>query len=305
MKSAGGTELQVNYLNKYLDLSKYENINLIINQAAFKRIEAKKKNILWCHHYIDQPSIKLLKNAELVKLLDAIVFVSEWQKGEFINHFNLPENKCHVLKNAVNIEPIKENKTNKKIRLIYTSTPWRGLNVLANSIQYLNEKRNDFHLDVYSSTEIYGEKFHNENKANFENFFKQLSQIPNITSHGYVPNNQIISKLKEADIFVYPTTSNETFCIAALEALASGCLTFTTDWGAFKELGENYIELIEFDTNLKNLSTKFAERLSYLMDEYKSGNLNQKLLLQSDYYSKKYSWIKRAEEWKNFLDKFS
>ena len=43
MKSAGGTELQVNYLNKYLDLSKYENINLIINQAAFKRIEAKKK----------------------------------------------------------------------------------------------------------------------------------------------------------------------------------------------------------------------------------------------------------------------
>ena len=53
MKSAGGTELQVNYLNKYLDLSKYENINLIINQAAFKRIEAKKKNILWCHHYID------------------------------------------------------------------------------------------------------------------------------------------------------------------------------------------------------------------------------------------------------------
>ena len=61
MKSAGGTELQVNYLNKYLDLSKYENINLIINQAAFKRIEAKKKNILWCHHYIDQPSIKLLK----------------------------------------------------------------------------------------------------------------------------------------------------------------------------------------------------------------------------------------------------
>ena len=138
MKSAGGTELQVNYLNKYLDLSKYENINLIINQAAFKRIEAKKKNILWCHHYIDQPSIKLLKNAELVKLLDAIVFVSEWQKGEFINHFNLPENKCHVLKNAVNIEPIKENKTNKKIRLIYTSTPWRGLNVLANSIQYLN-----------------------------------------------------------------------------------------------------------------------------------------------------------------------
>ena len=41
------------------------------------------------------------------------------------------------------------------------------------------------------------------------------------------------------------------------------------------------------------------------MDEYKSSNFNQKLMLQSDYYSTKYSRIKRAEGWKNFLDKFS
>ena len=305
MESKGGTEIQVNFLNKYLDLSKYNNINLIVNQAAFKRIINGKKNILWCHHYIDQPSIQLLKNIDLVKLLDAIVFVSDWQQKEFIDHFNLPKGKCHVLKNAVNIDPIKENKNNEKIKLIYTSTPWRGLNVLVHSIKYLNNIRNDFHLEIYSSTEIYGEKFHNENKGNFENFFKELEKIPNITSYGYIPNKEVISKLKKADIFVYPTTSNETFCIAALEALCTGCLTLTTDWGAFKELGENYIELIKFDENLENLSLKFGEKLNYFMDEYKSGNFNQKLLLQSDYYSKKYSWIKRAEEWKNFLDKFS
>ena len=40
------------------------------------------------------------------------------------------------------------------------------------------------------------------------------------------------------------------------------------------------------------------------MDEYKSGKFNQKLLSQSDYYSKKYSWIKRAEEWTKFLNKY-
>ena len=30
MESKGGTEIQVNFLNKYLDLSKYNNINLIV-----------------------------------------------------------------------------------------------------------------------------------------------------------------------------------------------------------------------------------------------------------------------------------
>ena len=96
-----------------------------------------------------------------------------------------------------------------------------------------NKIRNDFHLDVYSSTEIYGEKFHNENKKFFVNFFKELEKIPNINSYGYIQNKDVIMKLNDADIFVYPTTSNETFCIAALEALAMGCLTFTTNWGAF------------------------------------------------------------------------
>ena len=43
MESKGGTEIQVNFLNKYLDLSKYNNINLIVNQAAFKRIINGKK----------------------------------------------------------------------------------------------------------------------------------------------------------------------------------------------------------------------------------------------------------------------
>lgn len=305
LEKRGGTELQELFLNKFVDLSKYKKINLIINHAAFYKINNDKINILWWHHYIDQPSIQLLKNKNLVNLLDAIVFVSNWQKNEFLNYFNLPKEKCHVIKNAINIKKIKKNKSKEKIKLIYTSTPWRGLNVLANSILYLNKIRNDFHLDVYSSTEIYGEKFHNKNKKFFVNFFKELKKIPNINSYGYIQNKDIITKLKDADIFVYPTTSNETFCIAALEALAMGCLTFTTNWGAFKELGEDYIETIEFETDLNKLSVNYAKKLNILMDRYKAGEYDEKLISQSDYYAKKYSWSERAKEWNKFFEKLT
>lgn len=305
LEKRGGTQLQELFLNEFVDLSKYKKINLIINHAAFNKINNDKINILWCHHYIDQPSIQLLKNENLVNLLDAIVFVSDWQKNEFLNYFNLPKEKCHVIKNAINIKTIKKNKSKEKIKLIYTSTPWRGLNVLANSILYLNKIRNDFHLDVYSSTEIYGEKFHNENKKFFVNFFKELEKIPNINSYGYIQNKDVIMKLNDADIFVYPTTSNETFCIAALEALAMGCLTFTTNWGAFKELGEDYIETIEFESDLNKLSINYAKKLNILMDRYKAGEYDEKLISQSDYYVKKYSWSERAKEWNKFFEKLT
>ncbi len=305
LEKRGGTQLQELFLNEFVDLSKYKKINLIINHAAFNKINNDKINILWCHHYIDQPSIQLLKNENLINLLDAIVFVSDWQKNEFLNYFNLPKEKCHVIKNAINIKTIKKNKSKDKIKLIYTSTPWRGLNVLANSILYLNKIRNDFHLDVYSSTEIYGEKFHNENKKFFVNFFKELEKIPNINSYGYIQNKDVIMKLNDADIFVYPTTSNETFCIAALEALAMGCLTFTTNWGAFKELGEDYIETIEFESDLNKLSINYAKKLNILMDRYKAGEYDEKLISQSDYYIKKYSWSERAKEWNKFFEKLT
>ena len=157
----------------------------------------------------------------------------------------------------------------------------------------------------YSSTEIYGEKFHNENKKFFINFFKELEKIPNINSYGYIQNKDVIMKLNDADIFVYPTTSNETFCIAALEALAMGCLTFTTNWGAFKELGEDYIETIEFESDLNKLSINYAKKLNILMDRYKAGEYDEKLISQSDYYVKKYSWSERAKEWNKFFEKLT
>ena len=100
MKSAGGTELQIKYLNKFVDLSKYKNINLIINHAVFAKIVPDKINILWCHHYIDQPSIQMLKNKVFVDKLDAIIFVSDWQYSQFLINYNLPKEKCFVWQSA-------------------------------------------------------------------------------------------------------------------------------------------------------------------------------------------------------------
>jgi len=304
MKSAGGTELQIKYLNKFVDLSKYKNINLIINHAVFAKIVPDKINILWCHHYIDQPSIQMLKNKVFVDKLDAIIFVSDWQYSQFLINYNLPKEKCFVIKNAIETTPIIKKKKNKKIRLLYSTTPWRGLNVLINSIDYLNNLRDDFVLDVYSSTMIYGDKFHEDNKKNFEELFNKVKNTKNVNYYEYVENEKILNILEDIDIYTYPSTFIETFCISALEALSKGCLVFMTDNGALKELGNNYAEFINFDSNLKKLSINYAKKLNILMDKYKSNYFEKRLKEQSEYYSNNFSWKKRYLEWENLLNKF-
>ena len=58
------------------------------------------------------------------------------------------------------IEPapadVFDMKDKEKIRLVYTSTPQRGLEILVPVFEKLAEVHPDIHLDVFSSFKIYG-----------------------------------------------------------------------------------------------------------------------------------------------------
>ena len=76
-------------------------------------------------------------------------------------------------------------KPKEKIKLIYTSTPWRGLAVLVRAVERLNETRKDFEVDVYSSTEIYGEGFTEAMGTKFEEVFSKSSGFVFIKNCSY------------------------------------------------------------------------------------------------------------------------
>ena len=63
--------------------------------------------------------------------------------------FNIPTDRSVVIKNGLKNIIKKEQfyKQGDKLRLIYHSTPWRGLNVLLGAMQLVNI---NCELDVYS-----------------------------------------------------------------------------------------------------------------------------------------------------------
>ena len=125
--SFGGSESQLRFLLKNLPDESFKDINLILNNANHDLIEKDKINVLWMHHFINQQEAQNLNSKDFVDKLDWIVFNSNWNFEKHVYQFKVPENKCVVIKNA--IEKIDfEKKPEVKIEWrVYTKNPDKPL----------------------------------------------------------------------------------------------------------------------------------------------------------------------------------
>lgn len=293
----GGTEILHENLIRYLGNNDLQGINLILSNLLENKINSDQINVLWNHYSHDQPAVQVYRNKELLNKIQYFVYVSNWQYEKYRYHFQIPENRSLVIRNAIQIIELKEKP--KKIRLIYTSTPWRGLDVLLDAFYLLD--RDDVELDIYSSTIIYGTQFHEDNERHYKALFKRAENMRNINYHGYASNEDIRNALLRAHIFAYPCTWEETSCLSAIEAGMAGLNLVTTNLGALYETVNTWGRLVSYDSNKVNLAKKFAFALNRAIDEFWSEETQLRLQEQHVYYKKFYSWDNRISEWRNFL----
>ena len=82
--------------------------------------------------------------------------------------------RCTVIKNGcVSFPKRKPYKKGDPIKLIFHQTPWRGLNVLLAAMQKV--KNTLVKLDVYSSTQVYGDGFKEANDHKCVTLYKQAA----------------------------------------------------------------------------------------------------------------------------------
>jgi len=297
--SYGGSENQMRLLLKNLPDECFKDINLILNNASHDLIEKNKINILWMHHFVNQKEAANLASKDFINKLDWIVYNSNWNLEKHIYQFKVPENKCAVIKNA--IEKINfEEKPKNKINLIYHTTPWRGLVLLLKIFKKLNLE--NVELNVCSSTKIYGKKFDNALGKNYEKIFNECKNTKNVNYYDFLHNNKIIDLLKKMHIFSYPSVWHETSCIAAIESMAAGCEVVTTNLGALFETCSPFGTFVNFDRNFDNLEKKYSKILLNRIQNFWSEENQKKLQLQRDTINTTYSWETRSIEWKNFFN---
>jgi glycosyltransferase involved in cell wall biosynthesis len=303
IKAMGGSEILKTKLYEYTDIEKYDNLNLLMSTPSMGKIKFTKKNILWQHLNYTDESLGELKNPSFIKSLDAQVYVSHWQYEKFRYVYQIPTDNSYIIKNAIDPIEFKGRDKKEKIKLIYTSTPFRGLDVLLDSFEALD--RDDVELDVYSSTLVYGSGYVNHTKDVYDYLFDRAGSMKNVNYMGYAPNKDIHKALQDAHIFAYPSVFEETCCLAMVEAGAAGCDMVTTDLGALFETGSVYAKMIPIQSTKELLVKKYTKALNDSIDNYWDKTNQERLKEQSDFYNKYYSWDKRKVEWNNLFEGLS
>jgi glycosyltransferase involved in cell wall biosynthesis len=302
MDPRGGTELQVELLERFADRDLLDKVQITTSIPEKIPLHPTKPNILWQQNSYDQSNLAYwFQNKENHKKYDWYVFNSHWNYEKFRMMFDIQTDRCVVIKNAIDkIDPrsLDYNKGHP-IKLIYTSTPWRGLSVLLYVMQLVKNK--NIHLDVYSSTQIYGDHFKSVSDYKYEELYNQASTLKNVSYIGYKPNEFIKDNLKNYHMFVYPNIWEETSCISLIEAMAAGLYCITTNYGALFETGSEFVTYIPIKKNYTQLANTFASVIDTVADQLGATSVKDHLKFQIDFTNKYYSWDLRKNIWNRFL----
>lgn len=283
--SKGGSDLQFDMYQTFVNVDLQNSIQLhrVPNVDAksmyhIDYIDEKNVNIAWTQQSYD--FIESLNLANQADQFDAIIFVSEWQKQKYIEKLNCTADNLHVIENG--IVPIeKHSKPKDIINLVYMSTPYRGLDVLLQAFQLIQDK--NIHLHVFSSMNIYGQ---GSEDIKYQHLYDFCKEHPKITYNSSVSHDVMIEFLKDMHILAYPSTFEETSCISVLESMSAELCVICPELGALKETSCGYAKTYKYVED-KLLHVKvFAELLSEEIARYAQANHAH----QKSFFDKKHNW---------------
>ena len=304
--SRGGTELLSEALKQRLPRALAKRFHIIKSRVRHVSKDPNVLNILWLNDLPMDPESAHLSEASSRDRFAAFVFVSEWQKLAYKQRFGDVFQRSVILRNA--IEPFPQQTKVKSedgiIRLIYHTTPHRGLEILLPVFEELYKRhKKKITLDVYSSFSIYG---WNARDEQYKHLFDSCREHPGCNYHGAVPNEEIREALVKSHIFAYPSIFPETSCISAIEALSAGVEVVTSSLGALPETLSTFGHLYEFNEDKEAHADLFKDALDRAIKEYWTPFSEKRRRTQQVFASQVYDWGTagfqgRIDEWIRFL----
>ena len=190
--------------------------------------------------------------------LKGVICLSQWHADHMLQQFPALSQLIRIVGHGIDASKLV---TSYKIpyKFIYSSLANRGLRELLLFWPKILQWQPSATLHIYSSIDS---QFMLDLFGNLMSEIRQLLEItPNVVHHGTVDKKTLYEAWKTADVWLYPTSFNETFCVTALEAAASKTLAIATNLAGLKEtvsnrgvlfdmLDENIIKLMK-DEQLK------------------------------------------------------
>jgi glycosyltransferase involved in cell wall biosynthesis len=164
----------------------------------------------------------------------------------------------------------------------------------------IREQLPDATLDIY-----YGwDSFDKANKGNTERMrwkwgiIKKLHELKahGVTEHGRVSHEELAQRMKEIQVWAYPTEFTEISCITAMKAQLAGCEPVVNAIAALDET-------VQFGrkTYLKNIYADDAEQDQFVGEVVAALNGGYDPKPGQEFIRENYLWSNIAEAWSNAM----
>jgi glycosyltransferase involved in cell wall biosynthesis len=250
-----------------------------------------------------------LEDGRVRRAFDAFAFVSEWQQQRYEEVYRTDRGRSSVLRNAVgpaftNLFPdsqILAQKARPPL-LAYTSTPFRGLEVLLDVFPRIRAAVPDVILRVYSSMQVYQMSAERDG-SRYGRLYEKCRATEGVEYVGSLPQPELAKELIRVSILAYPNNFAETSCIAVMEAMAAGCHVITSDLAALPETTADFGTLIPVDDDWSRYRDLFTEATvaELLLLNRPMSEAEGQLARQVKRINEECTWRRRALEWQTFL----
>ncbi|MCO6429338.1 MAG: glycosyltransferase family 4 protein [Deltaproteobacteria bacterium] len=261
-----------------------------------------KLRLFWTGDSYDLAQNIGIGDARVINKIDHLLCVSNWHAHTLSSHSGFPAEKIYILRNGLHLPYFEGSETRLRKRLIYSSTPYRGLNLLKDIYSDLVKNHSDLELHVFSGYQVYSQNekndFHPKLVREFEALSREMSQLPGCVMHGNVIQKALAREMMRSSILAYPNTFEETSCITAMEAQAAGCVVVTSELGALPETVGDRGVIVKGKPGSPEYMQEFKSQLNRLLTDDGAWNALSSASLAA---AKQFSWKAIAEEFIKFI----
>lgn len=245
------------YFHHYAENTPHDVLLIQRHPLAFRFPWACKVGLWWLHDL----ALGRLRGQLTASLwnMDGIVTVSEWHKQQVVDAWGVDEKIVLPIQNGVDLAlydnvtrviseypsaarrvilnargaGVTERDAMSEFKLLYAARPERGLiNLLRDGgiMERLKKElpRAHLYLCTYDNAAP-------QLRGLYDHLDRRAAELGNVTKLGHLTKGQLAMVQQLCDLYVYPTTFEDTSCIAMMECAAAGLPALISDVAALPE----------------------------------------------------------------------
>ncbi len=178
---------------------------------------------------------------------DHVLTLSRWHADHVAGTYPFVRDKVRRIRNGIELAYFAGEQPERRRRVVYTSSPDRGLDKLLEWWPQIRERVPDAELACcYSAVYDRVAESDPEIAAHRERIQNLVQGCEGVERLGSLSQPEVARLMRSSMVWAAPSWTtprvnapfHETSCIGAMEAQAAGCLVIASDWGALSETVE-------------------------------------------------------------------